>query len=111
MLSFWEKESLLQYDYIIVGSGIVGLSAAISLKELAPGSRVLVLERDILPTGASTKNAGFACIGSMTEILTDLQTMPAEAVKNLVALRLRGLRLLRSRLGDDVINYLSLIHI
>lgn len=105
MLSFWEKESLLQYDYIIVGSGIVGLSAAISLKERAPGSRVLVLERDILPTGASTKNAGFACIGSITEILTDLQTMPAEAVKNLVDLRLRGLRLLRSRLGDATIHY------
>lgn len=105
MLSFWEKESLLQYDYIIIGSGIVGLSAAISLKERAPGSRVLVLERDILPTGASTKNAGFACIGSLTEILTDLQTMSVEAVKNLVNLRLQGLRLLRSRLGDATIGY------
>lgn len=105
MLSFWEKESLLHYDYIIIGSGIVGLSAAISLKERAPGSRVLVLERDILPTGASTKNAGFACIGSLTEILTDLQTMSEEAVKNLVNLRLQGLRLLRSRLGDTTIGY------
>lgn len=105
MLSFWEKESLLQYDYIIIGSGIVGLSAAISLKERAPGSRVLVLERDILPTGASTKNAGFACIGSLTEILTDLQTMSVEAVKTLVNLRLQGLRLLRSRLGDATIGY------
>jgi glycine/D-amino acid oxidase-like deaminating enzyme len=105
MLSFWEKESLLQYDYIIIGSGIVGLSAAISLKERAPGSRVLVLERDILPTGASTKNAGFACIGSLTEILTDLQTMPVEAVTQLVNMRLQGLRLLRSRLGDATISY------
>ncbi|MEZ2445195.1 NAD(P)/FAD-dependent oxidoreductase [Chitinophaga sp. RCC_12] len=105
MLSFWEKESLLQYDYIIVGSGIVGLSAAISLKERAPGCRVLVLERDILPTGASTKNAGFACIGSLTEILTDLQTMPTEAVRDLVRLRLQGLRLLRRRLGDTTIGY------
>lgn len=105
MLSFWEKESLLQYDYIIIGSGIVGLSAAISLKERAPGCRVLVLERDILPTGASTKNAGFACIGSLTEILTDLQTMPTDAVRDLVRLRLQGLRLLRSRLGDTTIGY------
>lgn len=105
MLSFWEKESLLQYDYIIIGSGIVGLSAAISLKERAPGCRVLVLERDILPTGASTKNAGFACIGSLTEILTDLQTMPTDAVRDLVRLRLQGLRLLRRRLGDTTIGY------
>ena len=105
MLSYWEKESLLQYDYIIIGSGIVGLSAAISLKERAPQCRVMVLERDVLPTGGSTKNAGFACIGSLTEILADLQTMPAEAVLQLVNMRLSGLRLLRSRLGDDRIGY------
>lgn len=105
MLSYWEKQSLLQYDYIIIGSGIVGLSAAISLKEKAPQSRVMVLEREVLPTGASTKNAGFACIGSLTEILADLQTMPVEAVLNLVTLRLSGLRLLRKRLGDDRIGY------
>ncbi|HEY9262799.1 FAD-dependent oxidoreductase [Chitinophaga sp.] len=105
MLSYWEKQSLLHYDYIIVGSGIVGLSAAISLKERAPQSRVMVLEREVLPTGASTKNAGFACIGSLTEILADLQTMPVEGVLNLVNLRLSGLRLLRKRLGDDRIGY------
>lgn len=105
MLSYWEKQSLLQYDYIIIGSGIVGLSAAISLKERAPQSRVMVLEREVLPTGASTKNAGFACIGSLTEILADLQTMSAEAVLNLVNLRLSGLRLLRRRLGDERIAY------
>jgi gamma-glutamylputrescine oxidase len=105
MLSYWEKQSLLQYDYIIIGSGIVGLSAAISLKEQSPESRVMVLEREVLPTGASTKNAGFACIGSLTEILSDLQTMPVEAVLNLVNLRLSGLRLLRKRLGDERIGY------
>ncbi|MBC9912212.1 NAD(P)/FAD-dependent oxidoreductase [Chitinophaga varians] len=105
MLSYWEKQSLLQYDYIIAGSGIVGLSAAISLREREPDARVLVLEREVLPTGASTKNAGFACIGSLTEILADLQTMPAEAVLNLVAMRRTGLQLLRRRLGDERIGY------
>lgn len=105
MLSYWEKQSLLQYDYIIAGSGIVGLSAAISLKERQPAARVLVLEREVLPTGASTKNAGFACIGSLTEILADLQTMPPETVLNLVSMRLAGLRLLRHRLGDERIGY------
>lgn len=105
MLSYWEKQSLLQYDHIIIGSGIVGLSAAISLKERAPHARVLVLEREILPTGASTKNAGFACIGSLTEILADLQTMSTETVLNLVAMRRAGLQLLRHRLGDDRIGY------
>lgn len=105
MLSFWEKQYLLQYDYIVAGSGIVGLSAAISLKERVPGARVLVLEKDVLPTGASTKNAGFACIGSLTEILADLKTMPADEVVALLQLRRKGLQLLRERIGDAHMDY------
>lgn len=105
MLSFWEQESFLQYHYIVVGSGIVGLSTALGLKARAPKARVLVLERGVLPTGASTRNAGFACIGSLTEILADLETMPAAEVASLVAFRREGLRLLRARLGDAAIGY------
>ncbi|MDB5284132.1 MAG: dependent oxidoreductase [Bacteroidota bacterium] len=105
MLSFWEKQSLIQYDIIIVGSGIVGLSTALSIKEKAPQYRVLVLERNLLPTGASTKNAGFACIGSLTEILDDLNNMSEEEVLQLVKMRLKGLRKLRTRLGDENIDY------
>lgn len=105
MLSYWEKQSLLQYDHIVLGSGIVGLSAAISLKERQPGARVLVLERALLPTGASTKNAGFACIGSLTEILADLKTLSPEQAGALVAQRCKGLQMLRQRLGDERIGY------
>lgn len=105
MLSYWEKQSLLQYDYIIAGSGIVGLSTAVSLKEKLPAAHVLVLEKDVLPTGASTKNAGFACIGSLTELLSDLQTMPAEEVIALLQMRRNGLQLLRKRIGDEYMEY------
>ena len=105
MLSYWEKQSLLQYDYIIVGSGIVGLSTAVSLKEKLPAARVLVLEKDVLPTGASTKNAGFACIGSLTELLSDLKTMPPEEVLGLLQMRRKGLQLLRKRIGDEYMEY------
>ncbi|PWV50767.1 FAD-binding oxidoreductase [Chitinophaga sp. S165] len=105
MLSYWEKQSLLQYDYIIVGSGIVGLSAAISLKDKLPAARVLVLERDILPTGASTKNAGFACIGSLTELLSDFNNMPRKEVLDLLQMRRKGLQLLRRRIGDEAMQY------
>lgn len=54
MLSFWEKNSLLNYDVIIVGSGILGLSTACEIKERRPEKNVLILERGIFPTGAST---------------------------------------------------------
>ncbi|KAM9972241.1 hypothetical protein ACTFIW_003600 [Dictyostelium discoideum] len=103
--SYWEKKSLSKYDYIVIGSGIVGLSTAISIKEKSPQSSVLILERDTHPNGASTKNAGFACVGSLTEILDDLKTMSEEEVLNLVNARYRGLELLRKRLGDDNIGY------
>ncbi|RAJ00253.1 glycine/D-amino acid oxidase-like deaminating enzyme [Chitinophaga skermanii] len=98
MLSYWEEQYLLDYDRIIVGSGITGLSTAISLKDRHPSMRILVIERGILPTGASTKNAGFACIGSFTEILADLKSMPEEAMLKIVALRLKGLNILTKRL-------------
>lgn len=105
MLSYWEKQSLLQYDYIIAGSGIVGLSTAISVKEKLPAARVLVLEKEILPTGASTKNAGFACIGSLTELLSDFNSMPSDEVLALLQMRRNGLQLLRRRIGDAAMRY------
>jgi len=105
MLSFWELQSFLNYDAIIVGSGIVGLSAAISIKEKDSTQKILVIERGTFPTGASTKNAGFACFGSVSELIADLEIMSDEEVVALVEERVNGLQLLRLRLGDDEIDY------
>jgi glycine/D-amino acid oxidase-like deaminating enzyme len=107
MLSFWETDSFLHYDTIIIGAGIVGLSTAISLKEQAPHLSVLVLERGLLPTGASTRNAGFACFGSLTEILSDLERNGPDQTLAVAEKRIRGLRRLRERLGDAAMDYQS----
>jgi len=105
MFSYWEQQSFSHYDHIIIGAGIVGLSTAIGLKETYPDDSVLVLERGLLPTGASTRNAGFACMGSATELLDDLEIMPEDEVLKLFELRKKGLERLRARLGDDKIGY------
>jgi len=105
MLSYWEKSSFVSYDFIVVGGGIVGFSTALSLKEKHPKASVLVLEAGFLPSGASTKNAGFACVGSLSEILEDLKALSPDEVKALVQLRYEGLQLLRARLGDSNIDY------
>jgi len=105
MLSYWERQSFLHYDRIVVGAGIVGLSAALALREKFPTDRILVLERGLLPTGASTRNAGFACAGSVTELLDDLMHTPEEEVVALFARRLTGLGMLREKLGDVRIGY------
>ncbi len=71
-LSYWERESFFKHiDVAVIGSGIVGLAAAIHLKKIAPKLQVAILERGVLPVGASTRNAGFSCFGSMTELLDD----------------------------------------
>ena len=80
MLSYWEQKNYLDYDLVVVGAGIVGLSTAIRYKEKFPQRSVLVMERGVFPTGASIRNAGFACFGSVTEILDDLKYMTPEQV-------------------------------
>lgn len=105
MFSYWEQQSFSQYDHIVVGAGIVGVSMAIELKERYPNGRVLVLERGLLPTGASTRNAGFASMGSVTELLDDLTHMSETEVVDLFAWRKQGLERLRQRLNDASIGY------
>jgi glycine/D-amino acid oxidase-like deaminating enzyme len=109
MLSFWENNSFVHHDIIIIGGGIVGMSIAASILEdpAHKGLSVLIIERGILPTGASTKNAGFACFGSLTEVLSDLAKMPEQDVLALIESRYTGLTKLRKRLGDIKIDYLG----
>ena len=105
MISYWEQKTLLAYDTLIVGGGIVGLSTAISLAERMPAMRIGILERGLLPTGASSRNAGFACMGSPTELLADLETSTEGEVQALFALRMLGLQKLRNRYGDPYLGY------
>ena len=105
-LSYWERESFFKnFDVAIVGSGIVGLTAAIQLKTLDPGLRVVVMERGALPAGASTRNAGFACFGSMAELLDDMQHQSADEVFALVERRWCGLKNLRGLVGDAQLDF------
>jgi len=104
--SYWElKEWFTNIDFTIVGSGIVGLNCALELKKKFPKAKILVLEKGMLPQGASTKNAGFACFGSISEIIDDLNSHTEQEVFNLVDKRWKGLQLLRSNLSDVNIDF------
>jgi glycine/D-amino acid oxidase-like deaminating enzyme len=107
-LSYWEiKNWLSDITITIVGSGIVGLNAALKLRQKYPKAKILVLERGILPYGASTKNAGFACFGSLSEIVSDLSQHSEQEVFELIEKRWLGLQLLRSELGDKALQYVE----
>ena len=107
-LSYWEKSSFLaDADYVIVGAGIVGLFAAITLKKEQPLARVVLLERSFLPSGASTKNAGFACFGSISELIEQEQTCSKSEFLSVIQQRWQGLNLLISTLGAEQIGFES----
>ena len=105
-LSYWEyKTWLSNIDYTIVGSGIVGLNCALRLRERFPKAKILILEKGFLPQGASTKNAGFACFGSISEVLADLNQHSELEVIELVKKRWDGIKMLRANLGDQAIDF------
>lgn len=104
-ISFWEQDALCDADFIVIGAGLIGLQVALQIRQRASQARVMVLERGILPSGASTRNAGFACFGSLSEILADVRSMGSDAALALVAKRQQGLVRLRALLGDEAIGY------
>ena len=74
-LSFWERDSFFNdIDVVIIGSGIVGLSTALSLRERDATLRIAIIERGAMPAGASTRNAGFACFNSRLQATLSLVT-------------------------------------
>lgn len=105
-LSVWERETYYApQDVVIIGAGLMGLWTALTLKQQQPGLRVLIVERHATPLGASTRNAGFACFGSASELLYDAQLMGEEAMLSVVEARYKGIEKIRRHFKDAVIDY------
>jgi gamma-glutamylputrescine oxidase len=102
-ISVWEKESFYaSCDILIVGGGLLGLWTARELKNRRPSLKVTLIDKGVIPTGASTRNAGFACFGSPSEMLHDIQVMGAATMWQVVDMRYRGIRKIRSVLKDEL---------
>lgn len=104
--SIWETETFYRKrDIIIIGSGFTGLWAGISIKEKHPEKSILIIERNSVPTGASTRNAGFACFGSLTEIISDAEKMGWKKTLDLVKMRFEGLEKIQNYFAQDDIDF------
>ncbi len=104
--SIWESELYDQeYDLIVIGAGLTGQSIAHFYKKSHPDESVLVVDRGFFPIGASTRNAGLACFGSVTEHMADMKIEEEEKIIDRISRRFNGLKLLRNTLGDDNIQY------
>ena len=95
-ISIWEKESFLSpQEVLIVGAGFLGLWTAWELIRKKPSLRITILERNSIPLGASTRNAGFACFGSAGELMQDAATMGADAMLQVTEMRYKGIQKIR----------------
>lgn len=52
-------KSTVKADWLIIGAGITGLSAAHSLAQLHPQARIVIVDRQRAAQGASARNSGF----------------------------------------------------
>lgn len=103
--SIWEKESFYApTDVLIVGAGLLGLWTARELKIKRPTLKVKLIDAGNLPCGASTRNAGFACYGSPSELLHDA-TMDENAMWQTVELRYRGIQKIREVFDASTIGF------
>jgi len=107
-LSYWEKNTFFSnIDIGIVGGGLIGMCTALYLKQALPQCNITIFERGTLPYGASTRNAGFACIGSLGELLDDHKHESIESILQRISLRYEGLKGLRALVGDTPMDYKS----
>ncbi len=101
-VSYWESSAWREsWDLVIVGAGITGSSAAIHYLKHHPGAKVLLLERAVFPSGASTRNAGFTCFGTIGESLDDLAHESEDVVFGRIRRRYEGLKLLQNTIPAE----------
>ena len=48
-----------EFDYIVIGAGIVGISVGLAILERSPGKKVLIIDKELEPgIHASGRNSG-----------------------------------------------------
>ncbi len=105
-LSWWERSVLLRpFDFAVLGAGLLGKQIAIRIQAQYPSARIALVDRSPVSYGASTRNAGFACFGSISEILDDFHRSSERDVIALAEKRYRGISELVATFGAGAIDY------
>ena len=105
-ISVWEQSTYFApKDLVIVGCGFVGLWTAYEAIHQNPKLQITILERGTIPSGASTRNAGFSCFGSVSELMSDIQLMGEATMLETVKMRYDGLQRIQEVFKAKEIDY------
>lgn len=105
-ISVWEQSTYFApKDLVIVGCGFVGLWTAYEAIHQNPKLNITILERGTIPSGASTRNAGFSCFGSVSELMSDIQLMGEAGMLETVKMRYDGLQRIQEVFKAKEIEY------
>ncbi len=105
-ISVWEQSTYFApKDLVIVGCGFVGLWTAYEAIHKNPKLNITILERGTIPSGASTRNAGFSCFGSVSELIYDVQLMGEANMLETVKMRYDGLQRIQKVFKASQIDY------
>jgi glycine/D-amino acid oxidase-like deaminating enzyme len=105
-ISAWEQSTYYApKDVVIIGCGFVGLWTAYELINKYPKMQITILERGVIPSGASTRNAGFSCFGSVSELMYDVELMGEDNMLETVKMRYDGLQKIQRTFEKKAIDY------
>ena len=105
-ISAWEQSTYYApKDVVIIGCGFVGLWTAYELINKYPKMQITILERGVIPSGASTRNAGFSCFGSVSELMYDVELMGEANMLETVKMRYDGLQKIQRTFDKKTIDY------
>jgi len=105
-ISAWEQSTYYApKDLVIIGCGFVGLWTAYELINKYPKMNITILERGVIPSGASTRNAGFSCFGSVSELIYDVELMGEANMLETVKMRYDGLQKIQRTFDKKTIDY------
>lgn len=98
-----EPQGSRVFDYLVIGAGFTGLSAARRLAELAPEKSILILEGSVIGEGSSSRNSGFMSTFPRSGIVKD----PAQddlLGRSQIQVYEQGLQWLKSTLQENKID-------